>query len=155
MLLPHFGSSWVQGGDGHGCGSTSSLAPSIRRNRGRAGHFLAAVAVTAGGERARNGGRNTSDKKEGRQSGAGIHYFKGHPPHRSPLLFLLGVMRGRHPDREFDKKDSSPPLLLLHCSPSLRRIPGLSLYVSVRNCLCCSSAVCLLCSRFRKDGALE
>ena len=71
------------------------------------------------------------------------------------LLFLLGVMRGRHPDREFDKKDSSPPLLLLHCSPSLRRIPGLSLYVSVRNCLCCSSAVCLLCSRFRKDGALE
>ena len=57
------------------------------------------------------------------------------------LLFLLGVMRGRHPDREFDKKDSSPPLLLLHCSPSLRRIHGLSLYVSVRNCLC--SAVCV------------
>ena len=65
-------------------------------------------------------------------------------------------MRGRHPDREFDKKDSSPPLLLLHCSlpltHSLRRIPGLSLYVSVRNCLCCSIAVCLLCSRFRKEG---
>ena len=86
VLLPHFGSSWVQGGDGHGCGSTSSLAPSIRRNRGRAGHFLAAVAVTAGGERARNGGRNTSDKKEGRQSGAGIHYFKGHPPSLSSFF---------------------------------------------------------------------
>ena len=59
-------------GDGHGCGSTSSLAPSIRRNRGRAGHFLAAVAVTADGERGREGGRNTSDKKEGRAERAFI-----------------------------------------------------------------------------------
>ena len=54
-------------------------------------------------------------------------------------------MRSRHPDREFDKKDSSP---LLFCP--LRRIPGLSLYVSVRNCLCLSP---LLSDGWMEHGA--
>ena len=73
-------------------------------------------------------------RKEGRAERAFI-ILRAVPIALPFFSFLLGVMRGRHPDREFDKKDSSPPLLLLHCSPSLRRIPGLSLYVSVRNCL--------------------
>ena len=76
---------------GHGCGSspTSSLAPSIRRNRGRrAGHFLAAVAVTADAE----GGRNTSDKKEGRAERAFI-ILRAIPPSLSSPLSSRGDAR--------------------------------------------------------------
>ena len=57
---------------GHGCGSspTSSLAPSIRRNRGRrAGHFLAAVAVTADAERGGREGETPLTKRKAERSG--------------------------------------------------------------------------------------
>ena len=87
VLLPHFGSSWVQGGgrSWHGCGSTSSLAPSIRRNRGRAGHFLAAVAVTADGEGGREGETPLTKRKEGRAERAFI-ILRAIPPSLSSFF---------------------------------------------------------------------